>query len=391
MRRIVLTVVVVASMIGILMGTMRGPLVVAGDRLWTLGWLAWPAVGWIILVRRPQNRIGRVCVAIGVAQGLAFSLQSIVLDVSRTAAAWVELTYTVVGIIPWLAILWLLVVFPTGAYAGRLERFIGRAVIALGVWAVLGFLISPAPLSDTGLANPLARPSLSGLAVIAGESGFLLVVALGLAAIFGLVTRRRRSTGIERQQYRWLLLGASVFVLIAAAGQVLPENTWGNLVWLVGGSAIPVSIGVAVVRYRLFEIDRIISRSVGYVLVVGLLGTVFFGTVTLLTSVLPADSQLAVAGSTLVVAALFNPLRKRVQNWVDRRFNRSRYDAPAGDRRVRRFVAGGDRRRGTGGRLGRGRLRDHGAAIGGSVGQGDLIRRSSSGAGARNALGTVPG
>ena len=327
MRRIVLTVVVVASMIGILMGTMRGPLVVAGDRLWTLGWLAWPVVGWIILVRRPQNRIGRVCVAIGVAQGLAFSLQSIVLDVSRTAAAWVELTYTVVGIIPWLAILWLLVVFPTGAYAGRLERFIGRAVIALGVWAVLGFLISPAPLSDTGLANPLARPSLSGLAVIAGESGFLLVVALGLAAIFGLVTRRRRSTGIERQQYRWLLLGASVFVLIAAAGQVLPENTWGNLVWLLGGSAIPVSIGVAVVRYRLFEIDRIISRSVGYVLVVGLLGTVFFGTVTLLTSVLPADSQLAVAGSTLVVAALFNPLRKRVQDWVDRRFNRSRYDA----------------------------------------------------------------
>jgi len=91
--------------------------------------------------------------------------------------------------------------------------------------------------------------------------------------------------------------------------------------------ALPVSIGVAVLRYHLYEIDRIVSRTVSYAVVVGVLAVVFFGVVTVLTSLLPAESDLAVAGSTLAVAALFNPVRRRVQAWVDRRFNRSRYDA----------------------------------------------------------------
>jgi hypothetical protein len=88
-----------------------------------------------------------------------------------------------------------------------------------------------------------------------------------------------------------------------------------------------VAVAIGVLRYRLYEIDRIISRTVGYLLVVALLGAVFFGVVTALSSVLPTESQLAVAASTLAVAALFNPVRKRVQEAVDRRFNRSRYDA----------------------------------------------------------------
>jgi drug/metabolite transporter (DMT)-like permease len=162
---------------------------------------------------------------------------------------------------------------------------------------------------------------------IIGDTGFFFVIGLAAIAILSLVLRRRKSTGTERQQYRWLLLGASLFVLISAAGQVLPEDSMFEVLWLVGGSAIPICICVAVVRYRLFEIDRVISRTVGYVLVVGVLGLVFLGAVTLLTWVSPAESQLAVAGSTLVVAALFNPLRKRLQGWVDRRFNRSKYDA----------------------------------------------------------------
>jgi hypothetical protein len=162
---------------------------------------------------------------------------------------------------------------------------------------------------------------------ITGDTGFFFIVGLGAAAVLSLFLRRRRSTGTERQQYRWLLLGASLFVGISASGQILPEGSAFELLWLLGGSAIPICIGVAVVRYRLFEIGRVISRTVGYVMVVGVLGLVFLGVVTLLTWVSPAESQLAVAGSTLVVAALFNPLRKRLQGWVDRRFNRSKYDA----------------------------------------------------------------
>ena len=326
-RRIVPTVVALASIAGIVAGMLRGPLVASGDALWPLTWVSWPVAGWVINIRRPGNRIGTVCLTIGAVQGLALAIQSMVLDVSPPAAAWMELTYTVLGVVPWLAILWLLVTFPTGGYAGRLERFLGRAVIALTVWAMIGFAISTATLTDTGLENPLAQPSLSALAVIANDSGFFLVIALGLAAIIGLFIRFARSIGVERQQFRWLIFGGSVFVLIAGAGQFLPEGSEAELIWLLGGSAIPISIGVAVARYRLYEIDRIISRTVGYVLVVGLLAAVLLGALSLLTLVLPAESPLAVAGSTLAAAALFNPVRKRVHDSVDRRFNRSRYDA----------------------------------------------------------------
>jgi hypothetical protein len=101
-----------------------------------------------------------------------------------------------------------------------------------------------------------------------------------------------------------------------------------GLLYVIVVGAIPVAITVAVTRYKLFEIDRIISRTVSYALVVGLLVAVFFGLVTLVTEVLPPDSSdLAIAASTLAVAALFNPLRKRVQHTVDRRFNRSSYQA----------------------------------------------------------------
>ena len=326
-RRIIPTVVALASIAGIVAGMLRGPLAATGDGLWPLTWVSWPVVGWVINIRKPGNRIGTVCLTIGAVQGLALAIQSMVLDVSSTAAAWMELTYTVLGVVPWLAILWLLVTFPTGGYAGRMERFLGRAVIALTAWAMIGFAISPATLTDTGLENPFAQPSLSALAVIASDSGFLLVIALGLAAIVGLFIRFARSIGVERQQFRWLMLGGSAFVLIAGAGQFLPEGSEAELIWLLGGSAIPISIGVAVARYRLYEIDRIISRTVSYVLVIALLAAVLMGALSLLTLVLPAESPLAVAGSTLAAAALFNPVRKRVHEAVDRRFNRSRYDA----------------------------------------------------------------
>jgi hypothetical protein len=123
------------------------------------------------------------------------------------------------------------------------------------------------------------------------------------------------------------MLGGSVFVLVSFLGQVVPEDTPYDMLWFLGVGAIPISIGVAVVRYRLYEIDRLISRTVSYVVVVGVLAAVFAGIVTLASSLLQTDSDLAIAASTLAVAALFNPLRRRVQAVVDRRFNRSRYDA----------------------------------------------------------------
>lgn len=327
MRKLVLSVLVLLAVGGILMGMFSGPLVETGDQLWPVSWIAWPIVGGVVLIRRPGNKIAIACLGIGLVWGFSFGLQAIVLDVQPAAAAWIELVYSVLGVVPWLTIVWLLATFPTGEYAGPLERFVGRALFVVGSLAMVGFVTNPLPLTDTGLDNPLAVELSSVLAFITGEGGFFFVVGLATLAVVSVFIRRRRSTGVERQQYRWLLLGASVFVVISAAGQVLPEDSAAALVWLLGGSAIPICIGVAIVRYHLFEIDRVISRTVGYVLVVGVLGLVFFAVVTVLTWVSPAESQLAVAGSTLAVAALFNPLRKRLQGWVDRRFNRSRYDA----------------------------------------------------------------
>ncbi len=327
MRKVFVTALLLLAVGGIVLGMFYGPLAETSDRLWPASWVAWPVVGWIILMRRPGNKIGIACLAIGLTWGISFGLQSIVLRVPLEAAAWIELVYTTLGVVPWLIVVWLLTTFPTGEYPGRLERFVGRAVIVVGSLAVIGFVLSPVPLTDTGLDNPLGVELSSVLNFITGDTGFFFVVGLSAAAIVSLILRSRKSTGIERQQYRWLLLGASLFVIISAAGQVLPEGSVFELFWLLGGSAIPICIGVAVVRYRLFEIDRLISRTVAYILVVGVLGLVFVGAVTVLTWVSPAESQLAVAGSTLAVAALFNPLRKRLQGWVDRRFNRSKYNA----------------------------------------------------------------
>ena len=312
---------------GVSLATVRGPLAGTGDSLWPLSWLAWPVVGWLVLVRRPGNRIGQLTLAIGASIGVAFALQSIVLDVDAAVAAWIELGYTVVGILPWLLIVAVLNTFPTGTYAGRWEAVVGRALLLVGIWASIGFTISPAPLVDTGLDNPAALPELAGVAVITNEAGFFLVVVLGVAALVRLFVRGRRSSGVERQQFRWLLFGGAIFTVVSGVGQFLPEHSSAELIWLLGGWAIPISIGVAVIRYRLYEIDRIISRTIGYVLVVGSLAMVWAATVTLLTLMLPSESSLAVAASTLAVAALFTPFRKRIQRMVDRRFNRHRYDA----------------------------------------------------------------
>lgn len=327
LRKSALTLITALSLVGIVLATLRGPLVGSGDALWPLSWLAWPVAGWMVLLRRPGNRIGRLCLSIGATIGLAFGLQSIVLDVGPTIAAWSELAYSVLGIVPWLLIVAVLNTFPTGSNAGRWEGYLGQGLMVVGAWALIGFTISSEPLVDTGLDNPLALPELSGLTVITDDLGFLLVVMLGAGALGRLFIRGRRSTGAERQQYRWLLFGGTVFVLVSGSGQFIPDQSPAELIWLAGGWAIPTSIGVAVVRYRLYEIDRIISRTIGYLLVAGSLALVWVATVTLLSLVLPSESSLAVAASTLAVAALVNPIRKRTQRMVDRRFNRSRYDA----------------------------------------------------------------
>jgi hypothetical protein len=144
----------------------------------------------------------------------------------------------------------------------------------------------------------------------------------------------RRSSGERRQQLKWLASGAVVVVasaFLTSAHSAFPAGAWQlvtSLAWF-GFAALPVSIGVAILKYRLYDIDRIISRTLAYALVTGLLVGVYAGLVLLAIQVLRFSSPVAVAASTLVAAALFAPVRGKVQRAVDRRFNRARYDADA--------------------------------------------------------------
>ena len=165
---------------------------------------------------------------------------------------------------------------------------------------------------------------------------FPLLVLCWLASLASQVLSYRRSSGERRQQLKWLLTGSALAFAGITAAALLRNTALGAALGVAGFFALPLSIGVAVLRYRLFDIDRIISRTLAYALVTGLLIGVYAGLVLLATQVLRFASTWAVAASTLAAAALFTPLRRRVQRVVDRQFNRARYDA---DQIVRAFAA----------------------------------------------------
>jgi hypothetical protein len=166
---------------------------------------------------------------------------------------------------------------------------------------------------------------------------FPLLAVCWLASLAAQVLSYRRSSGERRQQLKWLMVGSAV-TAVGLGGAFLGGITGSgaSILALPGFFALPLSIAVAVLRYRLFDIDRIISRTLAYAIVTGLLVGVYAGIVLLATRVVSITSTVAVAASTLAAAALFNPLRIRVQRMVDRRFNRARYDA---DRTVAAFAA----------------------------------------------------
>jgi hypothetical protein len=146
----------------------------------------------------------------------------------------------------------------------------------------------------------------------------------------------RRATGERRAQLKWLMAGSAASVIGLAGGFLFQSGVPNTVCLAVGLFSLPVCISFAIMKYRLYDIDRLISRTLSYTLVTGILVGVYAGVVTFATRVLPFHTPVAVAASTLAAAALFNPLRRRVQHVIDRRFNRARYDA---DRTVASFAA----------------------------------------------------
>jgi hypothetical protein len=297
-------------------------------------------VGAVLASRRPRHPVGWLLLGVGlllIMWGLAFAYTRYGL-VARPgalpAAGYLAGFSTGVGLI-WLSCAgFVLLLTPTGSLPSPRWRWWARvAAAAAGVW-LLGSVIHPAPLYPEypTIGNPLAVPFLPrGLLEVALPAAAVVVLAALVVAAGSLVGRFRRARGTERHQLRWLAWGAAlaaVALLVALTGLFLLDSaTMVDVALGVCTGLLPLATGAAILRYRLYDLDRIISRTLAYGLLTVLLGLGYAVVVLGLGRLLPQDSSLVVAGATLAVAGAFQPARGRVQRVVDRRFNRRRYDA----------------------------------------------------------------
>jgi hypothetical protein len=329
-----------------------------GDSLIFVSFLAFPIVGALLASRRSRNPIGWICLISGlfwmliiVSEGYStYGLtvpDSVPFPVTINALLYAWLWVPTVGLIG----IYLILLFPDGKLPSRRWRpFAWFAGVVILLESVIVFL-TPGPLDGLGDArNPFGLDGYPLLEVLGW--GFLLMLPLCmLASASSLVLRFRRSGGEERQQIKWIAFAASfmgsVYLLIMSAGLINwlisapgvesdlgTQTLWGALledVMLLSFAAIPVAIGFAILRYRLYDIDAIINRTLVYGSLTVMLVLVYLGAVIsfqyAFRAVTGQESTLAVVASTLAIAALFGPLRRRVQAFVDRRFYRRKYDA----------------------------------------------------------------
>jgi hypothetical protein len=296
-----------------------------------LGAVLLPLVGAIIAARVPANPCGWLLCALGSLYGVVSLSDGI--RRAGLVAPWV--TWLVFGtgfaMIQCLIVL-LLLLFPTGRLPGPAWRWPARAAVALEAGVVLGLPFAPS-LDDIAAPSPAAVQGRAGAVLVDLIGGALRIwlLLVTLAAVSVLV-RFRRAGRVERQQLKWFLLAvglAAVSILVGQLSGPVRPPLWA-FVDAVSFALLPIAVGIAVLRYRLYEIDRIISRSVSYGLLTSGLIALYFVVVTVLRPLLEpltGSSALAVAASTLAVAAVFNPARRRLQAAVDRRFDRARYDA----------------------------------------------------------------
>ena len=321
----------------------------AGDTLSELlifvTFLAFPIVGALIASRHPKNPVGWICLAVGLFWMLIFLGDSIpgsgpypVTIDALTQAIWIP----PVGLLG----IYLILLFPDGKLPSRRWRPLAWLSGVVMVLASLGITFSPGPLEGhPGVRNPFGLEEAPPWVATAGIAILLLLPLCMIASALSLVMRYRRSGGEEREQIKWIAFAASVvglLYLITMVSSLTYSGPWGAAgtpLWLgllqqaalVSFTAVPIAVGFAVLKYRLYDIDLLINRTLVYGSLTATLIALYFGSVVLLQGALPSltgqESQFAVVASTLAIAALFNPLRRRLQGLVDRRFYRRKYDA----------------------------------------------------------------
>jgi hypothetical protein len=301
-----------------------------------LGTLIVATVGALVASRRPAHPVGWLLLAFGLslcAAGLTLAWTNYAVAQADAQAAALVASYVPATIVTAMACSgFILLLTPTGTLPTPRWRWWAAATAATPalLLAVVTLFPGPAGRRAQPLSNPLDLQALDGGLTAAYLAAFAVVISAVVVAAASLVLRFRRARGVERQQLRWVAL-ATVLVAVFSAVD-LAALALGSY-WLapiVGGLNPPIlsaAIGAAILRYRLYDLDRIISRTLAYGLLTLLLGLAYAAVVLGLGRLLPQSSSLAVAGATLAVAGLFQPARRRVQQAVDRRFNRRRHDA----------------------------------------------------------------
>ena len=313
--------------------------------------VGYSVIGAIIASRLPSHPIGWICCAIGVMAAVEsfsseYALYALLAPhpeplLGGKVMAWLSIW---VWILMFGLIVSLLLLFPTGRLPNSRWRPFAWMSAALTLMAAILMAISPHIVLDTlgpsgkgriTLPNPLGVEGLPNLFLPVQT----LVLALGLVAAASVVVGRRGARGVERQQIKWLLYAGAIFflgnVLKNTVFSPLGEVSWGlwvgYLLVSIGGLGGPIAIGIAILRYRLYDIDLLINRTLVYGSLTAMLVTLYFGGIVVLQRMFVIltgqQSTLAVVASTLLIAALFTPLRRRIQSFIDRHFYRSKYDA----------------------------------------------------------------
>jgi hypothetical protein len=314
----------------------------------TFGGVIYPAIGLFLVSRRPEHPIGWLFCAAGLVVGLdhfcgEYAIYALLAHPGSLpagqAAAWVSSWVWV----PFAALIcFLVLLFPDGRLpSGRWRPF----AWLVGVAAIVGVAVEallPVPLCEVcKIENPFGIEGLESVADLVHALVLAFWVGgLGGVAMVSLFLRFRRASGVEHQQIKWLVFTISVLYIGATLAYIVyraPGAWWawsvGQSLLAVGFVGVPIAMGVAILRYRLYDIDILINRTLVYGLLTLLLAAVYFGSVTLTEAIFRAltrqeeQPQLAIVVSTLVIAALFTPLRRRIQSFIDRRFYRRKYDA----------------------------------------------------------------
>lgn len=307
-------------------------------------WLLTTAgVGALVMANRPDNSVGPLMVAasLGVALGLLVeAYASYIYELGHPdlplgmTAAWMSLWLTIPA---FSLFMHLFLRFPSGRLPSPGWRWVSRLLTAGVVLSCVGYGLRPGRIDGVPqLANPLGDLVAGGLAEALLWVGETSLTAGGFLSIVSLVVRFRRASVTERQRMKWFVLAVAAFPVLALIGQWVQafddskDEYAGFLVIAVALLLVPVSMGIGILRHRLYDIDVVVNRALVYGALTAILAAAYLGIVVLLQGLLrpiTAESDLAVAGSTLVVAGLFRPIRERVQAFIDRRFYRRKYDA----------------------------------------------------------------